>query len=169
MNKHSKQGRQPILHFPKVKQTVGVLVAFAVCSIASAQQVRDVVWPVGEKMISGQITDVSPDGLTIVEKGKPRKLAVHEIEKLKLDDEPSGLSRIRDELENGQLEQAQRALDRLKPASRKLVKQDVEFYKAMIASRLALRGMPILQLPQRSRSGSSTAMRTASATTTPAK
>lgn len=118
----------------------GLIGVLTLCSIATAQKTRDVVWPVGEKMISGAIQDVTADGLTIDEKGTTRKIAVNDIDRLKLDDEPSGLSKVRSDLENGQIEQAKRSLDRLKPSSRKLVKQDVEFYKAMIASRLALRG-----------------------------
>ena len=93
-------------------------------------------------LVSGSITDVSPDSITIVNGGETKRVPVEEITRLNLLDEPAGLGSVRNSVQSGQLEQASKQLQSLQvPASsRAIVKQEVAYFRALVKARLALRG-----------------------------
>ena len=127
------------MNIPMGKRTICLIIALAMCSVAHAQKSKDFVWDDG-KMIAGEIQSVSADGIAIKEKGSAKTIPVDRITKVRFGDEPSSLSRIRSDIEEGQVEQASKSLAKLKPEGRDFVKQDIEFYKAMLVSRSALQG-----------------------------
>lgn len=120
---------------------ISALIAVLTCSTAIHAQSRDMIWRRGgDGMISGEIKQVSPDFITIVEKGKSQAVSVDQVTKLRFKDDPSGLASVRSAVVTGQLEQAADQLGAIKPAGRSFVKQELEFYGALVDARLALRG-----------------------------
>lgn len=107
---------------------------------ATIGQAQDYVWPALGGMMSGKIQSVTAEGLTIKQKDGVKKVSVDEITKHRFGGEPSGLTKVRTSIRDGQFEEASRSLSRLKSQGSGYAKQDIEFYKAMIQSRLALRG-----------------------------
>jgi tetratricopeptide (TPR) repeat protein len=91
---------------------------------------------------SGKLVEMSPTEVVIEVGSTKKKLAVNEIELVQFDGEPNELTQARNALQAGKLEAALALLDKLSPArtERDEVAQDVEFYRALIAARLALAG-----------------------------
>ena len=77
-------------------------------------------------------------------KGRPgsRNVAVNEIKSVLFDDEPSELAQARVNAANGAYANALEALEKIDVNSirRDFIKQDIEFYKAFCAGKLALGG-----------------------------
>ena len=92
---------------------------------------------------SGEVTDMTPTDVTL-NKGRPggREVPVNEIRTIVFDDEPSELSQARVNAANGNYSTASAALDKIELGGvrRDFVKQDIEFYKAYCAAKLALSG-----------------------------
>ncbi len=104
-------------------------------------QTKDVMWLRGEKSpVSGEISKVSPDGVTLKSSGKTRDISVDKIDRIRFGDDPSGLASVRSAVKSGQLEQAKTQLASIKGEGGPFVKQDIAFYKAAIDAKLALRG-----------------------------
>jgi tetratricopeptide (TPR) repeat protein len=91
----------------------------------------------------GEVTGMTPLEVTL-DKGTAgtRTVAVNEIKSIVFDDEPSGLTQARVSARNGSYKVALEALGQidLESVRRDLVRQDVEFFKAYCAGRLALGG-----------------------------
>ena len=116
---------------------------FVVCFLTSLLpatvygQVRDRVSRRSDKKtVSGEITSVTPDFVTI----DSQKISVSDIDRWWFRDDPSGISAVRAAYRNGQLEQALQEVDSVTPTGREFVQQEVAFYKAVIPAKLALRG-----------------------------
>jgi tetratricopeptide (TPR) repeat protein len=109
---------------------------------ASAQGISDRVRLVRGNEV-GEVTENSPYEITL-NKGLPgsRAIAVNEIKTVVFDGEPSELTQARVNIANGGLEKAAQLLQKIdvRGLDRDLVKQDVEFYKASCAARMALGG-----------------------------
>ena len=92
--------------------------------------------------ISGKITVVSPDYLTVSVANQTKQVAVASITRITLADDPPGLQSVRSSVEGGNLEQASRRISTMKPAvgSRDVVKQDIAYYQALVNARLAMKG-----------------------------
>jgi tetratricopeptide (TPR) repeat protein len=92
---------------------------------------------------TGEVNDMTPYELAL-NKGRPgsRSVAVNEIKTLIFADEPSELTQARVNAANGAYSNALAALEKidLKSVQRDFIKQDVEFYKAFCAGKLALGG-----------------------------
>jgi tetratricopeptide (TPR) repeat protein len=92
---------------------------------------------------SGEITDMSPLEVTI-SKGSSgtRSIPVNEIKTVLFEGEPTELSQARVSATNGNYEKALQALSEIDLPSirRDAIQQDVEFYKAFCAGKLALSG-----------------------------
>jgi tetratricopeptide (TPR) repeat protein len=92
---------------------------------------------------SGEVVSMTPLELTL-SKGAtaPRLVPVNEITSLIFADEPSELTQARINAQNGGYINALETLDKIKPAEieRDFIKQDIEFYKAISAAKLALGG-----------------------------
>jgi tetratricopeptide (TPR) repeat protein len=74
--------------------------------------------------------------------GVPKTFAVNQIEFIQFDDEPKDLTNARNLIRNGKLAEALALIKRINLAEVKRddIKQDVEFYEAILMARLALAG-----------------------------
>lgn len=92
---------------------------------------------------TGEVTEMTPYKVT-VKKGiaGPREIEVNEIRSIQFSGEPTELSQARINASNGAYEHALDSLSRIDPnkIDRDFVKQDVDFYKAWCAAKLALAG-----------------------------
>lgn len=92
---------------------------------------------------AGEVTDTTPQAVTITKGlGGNRTIAVNEIKSIQFAEEPTELSQARLNSANGAFSNALTALSKIdaKDINRDLIKQDVEFYKAYCAAKLALGG-----------------------------
>jgi tetratricopeptide (TPR) repeat protein len=92
---------------------------------------------------AGELTDVTPTEITI-DKGTSgtRKIPVNEIVSITLHDEPTELTQARVNVKNGGYVNASELLQKidLSKVDRDIVKQDIDFYQALCAAKLALNG-----------------------------
>jgi tetratricopeptide (TPR) repeat protein len=92
---------------------------------------------------AGELTEMTPTEITL-DKGSSgtRKIPVNEIVTITLHDEPTELTQARVNLKNGGYVNAAELLQKIDVSKidRDLVKQDVEFYQALCAAKLALNG-----------------------------
>ena len=91
----------------------------------------------------GVIKKVSRSAIAIETKsGELTKVAVNDVQRITLGDEPVGLRQARAAVNDGQFEQAVEALAsiRLPESARRLLKQEVGFYRVLANAELALRG-----------------------------
>jgi tetratricopeptide (TPR) repeat protein len=92
---------------------------------------------------SGEITYTSPTEITITKgAGGSRSVPINEIKTIQFADEPSELSQARLNASNGAYANALATLNKINASDikRDLIKQDLEFYKAYCAAKLALGG-----------------------------
>ena len=92
--------------------------------------------------VSGTVTEVAPDKVVMDVGGSPREFPVNEIVRVVYGDEPSELSRARDNVLQGQNEDAVEALKAvaMDSVTRDLVKADIEFYRAYATAKIAMAG-----------------------------
>jgi tetratricopeptide (TPR) repeat protein len=118
--------------------------ALAVCCLlpGSAQAQRDVIVPLNGSRLTGVILSVSPVEIEIDVSGNPRKIQVNEIQTVMFTEDPRDLGTARSRALDGQFEEALAMLSRITPDSinRDLIKQDLEFYRALSAARISLSG-----------------------------
>ncbi|HEY3391896.1 MAG TPA: tetratricopeptide repeat protein [Lacipirellulaceae bacterium] len=118
-----------------------ILVMFNVSS-APAQGIADRV-RLTRGSETGEVNDMTPYDLTL-NKGRPgsRKVAVNEIKAVLFADEPSELAQARVNAANGAYANALAALEKIEVDSirRDYIREDIEFYKAYCAGKLALGG-----------------------------
>jgi tetratricopeptide (TPR) repeat protein len=92
---------------------------------------------------SGEVADMTPLEVTL-NKGLPgnRSVAVNEIKSVVFDGEPTELSQARVSTTNGNYQKALDLLEKVNVAEvqRDYIKQDIDFYKAFCAGKLALTG-----------------------------
>ena len=122
---------------------ISVALAMAACLvICGSTFASDSIKLADGKTVSGKITDMSSRQVTLKSKSKTMPVPVNEIVSIAFDGAPNSFNRARIAAHNGRYEDALKALDKIKPdeISRDLIKQDVAFYKAMCAARLALAG-----------------------------
>ncbi len=128
--------------FRTASNSIWLIMGLTIVTPAGAQGVADRVRLVrgGE---SGEIIAMTPLELTI-NKGLPgtRAIPVNEIKTVQFDGEPSELTQARVNASNGAYKNALDALEKVDLSSvrRDFVKQDIEFYKAWSAAKLALAG-----------------------------
>jgi tetratricopeptide (TPR) repeat protein len=119
-----------------------VLLFSATASQSAAQGVADRVRLVRGSE-TGEVNDMTQYEVTI-NKGRPgsRTVSVNEIKTVLFADEPSELTQARVNAANGAYANALAALEKIDLGSvqRDFIKQDVEFYKAFCAGKLALGG-----------------------------
>lgn len=118
-----------------------LLYAAALCLAASTAWAADVV-KTTQSSISGKVVQMSAMEVNIEQNAVSKTIPVNEIEWIRYDDEPASMSTVRTAVEAGRYEDAQTALEKINPAEldRAEVKQDLEFYKAFVAARLAMAG-----------------------------
>jgi tetratricopeptide (TPR) repeat protein len=92
---------------------------------------------------SGEVSESTPLEVTL-NKGEAnnRTVAVNQVKAILFDGEPSELSQARVSVSNGAFAKASQLLEKIDSSKlkRDLIKQDVEFYQAITAARLALGG-----------------------------
>lgn len=100
-----------------------------------------------EGTIRGEITGISPLTVVIEKQGVEEKVPVNEVLSLTFTGEPSELAFGRIAALNGRYEDAVETLGKidLSKVERPPVKQDIEFYKALAAAKLALGGNGSIQ------------------------
>lgn len=91
---------------------------------------------------SGEITSIGPTAVVLEKSGESRQIPVNEIVSISFDDEPSELGIVRIAISNGRYNDALEALQKIDASGieRAAVKQDIEYYKAYCAAKLALAG-----------------------------
>jgi tetratricopeptide (TPR) repeat protein len=118
------------------------IVALAAYSPATAQGVVDRV-RLMRGSESGEITEMTPVAVTL-SKGSAgtRELPLNEIRTIVFHEEPSALTQARVNAANGSYRNALEALGKIDARSirREFIKQDVEYYQAYCAAKLALTG-----------------------------
>ncbi|QDU88211.1 hypothetical protein Pla175_15830 [Pirellulimonas nuda] len=92
--------------------------------------------------IAGEVTETSPMAVTVRRGSTDVQAPVNEIRSVVFGDEPSALTQARVNAENGGYAKALEKLQTIDVSSVKneLISQEVEYYKAMCAARLALLG-----------------------------
>lgn len=92
---------------------------------------------------TGEVTDMSPLDVTVDRASAgSRKVPVHEIRTIIFHGEPSALSQARVNARNGGYKTAREALEQidLSQVDREFIRQDIQFYQALCAAKLALGG-----------------------------
>ena len=115
-----------------------LLIASAIPSMVLAQ---DAVFKVrtarGSSKVSGKITEVSAEGVTIDGELVPAA----DIKKVVFSKEPTELDRARDQMESGRYADAIEELEKIKsPVGSAMVQQEIDFIKAYSTSRISLLG-----------------------------
>jgi tetratricopeptide (TPR) repeat protein len=115
--------------------------AAVLCLAASTAFAADVV-KTKQSSVAGHVTQMSAVEVTVEQGAITKRIAVNEIEWIRYEEEPASMTTARTAIEAGRFEDAQTTLEKVNVAEidRAEVKQDVEFYKALVASRLALAG-----------------------------
>jgi tetratricopeptide (TPR) repeat protein len=99
------------------------------------------------KTMSGKITGMTSQQVAVKSRGKTKSVPVNEIVSISFDGAPAALKLAKLSALNGRYEDALKTLGKIKPGEikRDLIKQEVAFYKAMCAARLALAGSGEIQ------------------------
>jgi tetratricopeptide (TPR) repeat protein len=119
-----------------------VIVAVAAwLSMSIAARAVDTIKTAKTRM-TGEITAMSPLRVVIKRKGVSKEYPVNEIVAILYEGEPAALNLARSAIAGGRLEDALKTLEKIKSddVDRETIKQDIEFYKAYCAARLALAG-----------------------------
>lgn len=108
---------------------------------ASAVDAADVVKTLDAKL-EGQVTATTPTEVTLRQDDTTKSIPVNQIEWIAFEDEPAALRRARDFVAQQRYEEAAKALDnlRLEEVQRKEIREDIEFFRALSAAKLALEG-----------------------------
>ena len=120
-----------------------LILAIAACLLICTTAIAaDAVRLSGGKTVSGEITGMTAQEVSVKSLGKTKPLAVNQIVSISFDDAPKTLNLARLAAGNGRYEDALKMLEKIKVADIRngMAKQDVAFYKAMCAARLALAG-----------------------------
>lgn len=130
--------RSPSMFARRIMLAAGLLLC--VPSLASAQ--TDTLYPVGGNAVRGTIENVSKDGVTMRTGQADRTFFPARIEQISFQSEPSGLTRGREAVADGDYDQALEEIRTVDPAkvSRDVIKQDVQFYRVLCETKLALAG-----------------------------
>jgi tetratricopeptide (TPR) repeat protein len=90
----------------------------------------------------GEVTEMSPTEVTLKLGQTEKKFAVNEIDTITFTSEPNDLGQARIAVRDGRYGDAQAHLEKLdnKKSDRPAIQQDIEFYRAVAAVRLALAG-----------------------------
>jgi tetratricopeptide (TPR) repeat protein len=118
-----------------------VAASLSLSSTALAQR-PDQVFPQRGSAVSGIITDITKTHITINVRGTDQKIELMDIKRVTFGEDPPELSRSRDNILNGQLENGLAELKRIDPANiqRDYIKQDLAYYIAYAQAKLALTG-----------------------------
>ncbi|MEZ6133589.1 MAG: hypothetical protein R3C53_01635 [Pirellulaceae bacterium] len=124
-----------------MKSKLLLLIAFGFW-LPTALQAEDRVYPKTGATASGKITKLLPGGVVISVRGKDQNYAIDDVLKVSFDGEPKGLERGRDQVIQGQYEQALEELKKLSPAGidDPRIVEDIVFYRSFCDGKLGLAG-----------------------------
>ncbi len=120
--------------------TAWFIIAFS-CPLAA--QRPDTIFPAdGSRNIRGKIIKVTPNGVVAKVQNSDKSIPAVEIRSIAFGDEPISLRQARDAMEDGQLEQAEQALERVKvdEIEREAVKQEYAYVRAVLTTKQAAEG-----------------------------
>ncbi|MFN3193400.1 MAG: tetratricopeptide repeat protein [Aureliella sp.] len=122
-----------------------LLTAILLASIsfgATPSFAADKVYPKNGVPASGQIKALSWTKATINVRGKDQTFDMADVSKVAFDGEPRELERARDQFVNGQYDQALEEIKKVDKGgiSRKLITQDIDFYRWYCEGKMALSG-----------------------------
>lgn len=125
-------------------RTVWAAAMIAGCALSSSAwaQRSDQVFPMRGSPLAGQITEIAKTHVTINVRGTDHKVEVIDLKRVTFSEDPPELSRSRDNILSGQLENGLAELKRIDGTNiqREPVKQDLAFYIAYAQAKLALTG-----------------------------
>lgn len=125
-----------------MKQALLTFLLMSIFTVMVNGQDKDILGLRGsKKLISGEITKVTRDFVSVKSGGRTQEYAASEIDnRLRFRDDPSGLASVRSFYQDGRIEDASKKLETVNSEGRDIVQQDIAFFKAVIAAKLALRG-----------------------------
>lgn len=109
---------------------------------SAAARAFDVVKTTVGPSITGRVTKMSALEVTAEQGQMPKNVPINQIEVIYYDNEPTLLKTARTAVAAGRYEDALAAMEKIDPATvqRAEIMQDIEFYKALSAARMALAG-----------------------------
>jgi tetratricopeptide (TPR) repeat protein len=118
------------------------IASLAVLTAASTVFASDRIKLTSGATVAGDVGDVGQNEVKIDVGGVPKTFSVNQIDFIQFDEEPKDLTAARAAMRAGELHKALTLIKRVNAGevSRDVVKQDVEFYKAILVARLALAG-----------------------------
>jgi tetratricopeptide (TPR) repeat protein len=117
-------------------------IALCLAWVCSPSAAADKVRLIGSAQANGRLNSITPNEV-ILESGSTKKtLPVNEVEYIQFDSEPSELAQARVAMRNERYEEASNLLGKIDAADSKRpdIATDIEFYKALVAARMALAG-----------------------------
>lgn len=125
----------------KTIPAIAVLACLCLAQLSIAQD-RDRVFPFKGAAVTGKIVERTRDKVVIEVRGNNQNFPSNEIQRVIWDGEPPQLSRTKDLISQGQLDQAVEEFKKVDAPSLKSdeMKQDYQFYRGLLAAQLALRG-----------------------------
>lgn len=126
----------------RARSSLLVSLLTGVLGMAAIAAAEDRVYPKRDTVASGKIVEISPTAVKITVRGKDQTYEMSDVRKISFDGEPNTLDRARENVLQGQYEQALDEVKKIPLESLKnpLVKQDVEFYRYYCEGKLALAG-----------------------------
>ncbi len=93
-------------------------------------------------VVNGSLSEMSPTVVKIEVGQIPKSYAVNLIDYIEFDEDPRDLKNARTAMKAGKLKEALNLINKVDPAEvkRTEIKQDVEYYKAILMARLAMAG-----------------------------
>ena len=118
---------------------ISSLIVLAIAGRASAV---DRLRLTGGQTVNGEVVEMSPTEVKVETNGVRKPYPVNQIDSIQFDDEPKELTTARNLLHAGKMAEALSAIKRANVAEvkREAIKQDIEFYRAILMARLALAG-----------------------------
>jgi len=116
-----------------------ILAAAGWLSLVSLLWAADIVFKADGKL-SGKVTQTTPTEVTLDQDGVAKTIQVNEIETIVFENEPLALRNARNACRAERYEEALEILDKinLDEVERPEIKQDIQFYRALAAGRLAI-------------------------------
>ena len=130
---------------PKILALLTIAVALSVPGIPSvAQGQDDAVYKFraggGNSKISGEITGMTPLGVTVETRSGTKEIPAAEINKIVFAGQPPEIARARDRIESGRFDDALTELEKISdPVQGPFLKQEVDFLTAFASAQIALR------------------------------
>lgn len=117
-----------------------ILTAAAWLTVSTLAWGVDDVVNTAEGRTIGQITQITPNEITVERSGVEKAIAVNEIEGVIFGEEPSLLRGVRNACRAGHYDEALEALDRIntEEVERDEIKQDLQYYRALAMSKAAI-------------------------------